>query len=165
MNKRNLAAAAPLAAILLLGGCHSTPKGVFQATHHGAPDEFAVGRQAPLTVPPDFALAPPRPGQPRPQEADSSTQALSALFGGSQPVSQGEAALINDAGGAAPVGIRTEASSPGTNIVNKGQGTRDILNAPASNNPQANARTDGTAAAAPAAPATPPAAPTDKPKN
>ena len=30
------------------------------------PDEFAVQRQAPLVVPPDFALQPPQPGAPRP---------------------------------------------------------------------------------------------------
>jgi hypothetical protein len=32
------------------------------------PDEFAVARQAPLVIPPDFALVPPRPGAPRPQD-------------------------------------------------------------------------------------------------
>ena len=30
------------------------------------PDEFAVQRQAPLVVPPDFNLEPPAPGAPRP---------------------------------------------------------------------------------------------------
>ena len=30
------------------------------------PDEFAIGKQAPLVIPPDYALAPPRPGAPRP---------------------------------------------------------------------------------------------------
>ena len=35
------------------------------------PDEFAVTRQAPLVVPPDFALSPPNPGAPRPQDVDS----------------------------------------------------------------------------------------------
>ena len=32
------------------------------------PDEFAVQRQAPLVVPPDFNLVPPKPGAPRPAE-------------------------------------------------------------------------------------------------
>ena len=30
------------------------------------PDEFAVSRQAPLVVPPDFSLTPPAPGTARP---------------------------------------------------------------------------------------------------
>ena len=33
------------------------------------PDEFAVQRQAPLVVPPDFNLQPPQPGAPRPSTA------------------------------------------------------------------------------------------------
>jgi hypothetical protein len=141
MTKRNLIAAAPLA-MLALAGCHSGPKGGVFASKHGAPDEFAVGRAAPLTIPPDFALVPPRPGQPRPQEADSSTQALTALFGGPKPASQGEAALLQAAGPPAPAGIRSEAGSPDTQVVDKGgQTTQDILKAPPTTNPQANATT------------------------
>lgn len=143
MNKHILVAprllmAAPLA-MLVLAGCHSGPKGGVFASRKGVPDEFAVGRAAPLTVPPDFALVPPKPGQPRPQEADSSTQALTALFGGPRPVSQGEAALLQAAGPAAEPGIRSEAGAPGTTVVNKGQNTQQILNAPASSDPSANA--------------------------
>jgi hypothetical protein len=145
MNKRNLAAALSLATLMALAGCHGGPKGVFAATKHGAPDEFAVGRQAPLTVPPDFALVPPRPGQPRPQETDSSTQALQALFGGPHPVSQGEAVLTQTAGAPPPPGMRTEASAARDVVVDKGATTRDILKAPPTANPQANANAGGTA--------------------
>src|SRR3546814_8451485 len=52
------------------------------------PDEFAVQRQAPLVVPPDFNLVPPAPGAPRPSEGTASEQALEALFGGPAPRSQ-----------------------------------------------------------------------------
>ncbi|MFM5923347.1 MAG: DUF3035 domain-containing protein, partial [Novosphingobium sp.] len=45
------------------------------------PDEFAVQRQAPLVVPPDFALTPPSPGAPRPTEQSTAAQAQAALFG------------------------------------------------------------------------------------
>ena len=45
------------------------------------PDEFAVQRQAPLVVPPDFELVPPKPGAPRPTEGTAAQQALDALFG------------------------------------------------------------------------------------
>ena len=138
MNKRILVAAMPLA-MLVLAGCHSGPKGGVFASRKGVPDEFAVGRAAPLTVPPDFALVPPKPGQPRPQEADSSTQALNALFGGPRPVSQGESALLTAAGPPPQPGIRSEAGDPNTQVVNKGQATQQLLKAPPSDNPNANA--------------------------
>ena len=64
MIKRILVAA-PLA-MLMLAGCHSGPKGGVFASRKGTPDEFAVGRAAPLTVPPDFALVPPKPGPAAP---------------------------------------------------------------------------------------------------
>jgi len=46
------------------------------------PDEFAVVERPPLSLPPDFALRPPRPGAPRPQAVDTSRQASEALFSG-----------------------------------------------------------------------------------
>jgi hypothetical protein len=145
MVKRKLVAprllmGVPLA-MLMLAGCHSGPKGGVFASRKGVPDEFAVGRAAPLTMPPDFALVPPKPGQPRPQEADSSTQALNALFGGQRPVSQGEAALTAAAGPPPQPGIRSEAGDPNTTVVNKGAGTQAILKAPPSTDPNANATT------------------------
>ena len=65
------------AATLALSGCTS---GGLRG--RGGPDEFAVTRNAPLVVPPDFALTPPRPGEPVPTAVDSRGQALQALFGG-----------------------------------------------------------------------------------
>src|SRR6478672_360104 len=77
------------------------------------PDEFAVARRAPLVVPPDFALAPPSPGAPRPQEADSSTQALQAMFGGPAPRSIPETSALSRAGAdRSAAGIRSEVGSP-----------------------------------------------------
>ncbi|WP_420142108.1 DUF3035 domain-containing protein [Sphingomonas sp.] len=141
MNKRNLAAACSLA-LLALAGCRSSASSGVFAARKGVPDEFAVGRAAPLTVPPDFALVPPRPGQPRPQDADSSQQALDALYGGPRQVSQGEQSLLNAAGPAPTPGVRSDARNTGTSqVVNKGAATRDILNAPDQTNPQANAST------------------------
>jgi hypothetical protein len=140
MNKRNLAAAFTLAALALAGCRSSASSGVF-AARKGVPNEFAVGRAAPLTVPPDFALAPPKPGQPRPQDADSSQQALDALYGGPRPASAGEQALLSASGPAPAPGVRSEAGSTTTSVVNKGAATRDILRAPDQSNPQANATT------------------------
>ncbi len=93
------------------------------------PDEFAVQRQAPLVVPPDFTLTPPAPGAPRPAEGTAQEQALDALFGGPAPRSQTEISVLDRAGAAAP-GIRSLAGDPETNTVAKGRVTRDIIAAP-----------------------------------
>lgn len=93
------------------------------------PDEFAVQRQAPLVVPPDFNLAPPTPGTPRPAEGTASEQALEVLFGGPAPRSGVETSALDRAGTAAP-GIRSVVGDPATNTVAKGALTRDILAAP-----------------------------------
>ena len=93
------------------------------------PDEFAVQRQAPLVVPPDFNLVPPAPGAPRPSEGTASEQALEALFGGPAPRSQVETSALDRAGAADP-GIRSTVGDPGTNTVAKGRVTRDIIAAP-----------------------------------
>ncbi len=93
------------------------------------PDEFAVQRQAPLVVPPDFTLTPPAPGAPRPSEGTASEQALDALFGGPAPRSRVEASVIDRAGAAAP-SIRSQVGDTETNTVAKGSVTRDIIAAP-----------------------------------
>ena len=93
------------------------------------PDEFAVQRQAPLVIPPDFALEPPAPGAPRPSEGSASDQALEALFGGPAPRSPIETSALDRAGTAAP-GIRSSVGDPDTNTVAKGRVTRDIIAAP-----------------------------------
>jgi hypothetical protein len=93
------------------------------------PDEFAVQRQAPLVVPPDFNLVPPAPGAPRPSEGTASEQALEALFGGPAQRSAVETSALDRAGAAAP-GIRSSVGDPETNTVAKGSVTRDIIAAP-----------------------------------
>lgn len=93
------------------------------------PDEFAVQRQAPLVVPPDFNLVPPAPGAPRPAEETAGEQALDALFGGPAPRSGVETSMLDRAGTAQP-GIRTEVGDPQTHTVAKGSVTRDIIAAP-----------------------------------
>ena len=67
------------------------------------PDEFRVVTRAPLSLPPDFVLRPPRPGAPRPQEPTRREKARSTLYGApSQPArgsrSKGEQALLKSAG-------------------------------------------------------------------
>lgn len=123
-------------AMATLAGCGGGKGGVMG---HAAPDEFAVQRRAPLVIPPDFALNPPRPGAPRPQEADSSTLALQAMFGGQAQRSASEAALSSRAGNTPDAGIRSTAGDPNTVVVDKGNATRDILSAPESTSPEASA--------------------------
>ncbi|WP_120717016.1 DUF3035 domain-containing protein [Tsuneonella amylolytica] len=93
------------------------------------PDEFAVQRQAPLVVPPDFNLQPPAPGAPRPTEGTAAEQALDVLFGGPAARSAVETSALERAGSADP-GIRTAVGDPQTNTVAKGRVTRDIIAAP-----------------------------------
>ncbi|MEM7690025.1 MAG: DUF3035 domain-containing protein [Pseudomonadota bacterium] len=93
------------------------------------PDEFAVQRQAPLVVPPDFTLTPPAPGAPRPSEGTAAEQALEALFGGPQDRSDIEKITLDRAGSSAR-SIRSVAGDPQTNTVAKGRVTRDIIAAP-----------------------------------
>lgn len=64
------------------------------------PDEFRVVAIAPLTVPPDYALRPPTPGEPRPQELDPTSSAREILLGAREGVvrSAAEESLVNSAG-------------------------------------------------------------------
>jgi hypothetical protein len=48
------------------------------------PDEFRIVSRAPLSLPPDFALRPPQPGAPRPQEQSQNQRARQAVIGGQQ---------------------------------------------------------------------------------
>ncbi|MFN2099247.1 DUF3035 domain-containing protein [Altererythrobacter sp. MF3-039] len=113
-----------LGASAMLAGCGG---GGF--LNRDRPDEFAVQRQAPLVVPPDFNMVPPAPGAPRPGDGTAAQQALDALFGGSAPRSAVEVSALERAGTAEP-GIRTKVGDPETNTVAKGGVTRDIIAAP-----------------------------------
>ena len=82
-----------------------------------APDEFMVTTRAPLSMPPDFSLRPPRPGAPRPMEQSERTQAEEALVpqaalgspqGGD---SAGQDAIVQAAGPTPPAQIRQEVDS------------------------------------------------------
>jgi Protein of unknown function (DUF3035) len=112
------------ASALLLSGCGGG--GLFNRSR---PDEFAVQRQAPLVVPPDFALTPPAPGAPRPNDASTAQQAQTALFGSPQPRSAVETTVGNKAGQAAP-SIRSTVGDPSTQTVDEGSVVRDIVGAP-----------------------------------
>ena len=91
-------------------------------------DEFAVARNAPLVIPPDYSLTPPVAGTVSMTAQDAQTQAIEALFGGPAPRSQTETSMLENAGrDRAALGIRSTAGDPDTRIVDKGAATQSIL--------------------------------------
>jgi hypothetical protein len=121
-----------------LSACTSTSS----ALNRDRPDEFQVQRQAPLVVPPDFNLAPPAAGAPRPTEGTAAEQALQALFGGPAPRSSVETSALRRAG-TPEIGIRSTVGDPGTATVDKGTATRAILQAPEGDGQDARAAVAG----------------------
>lgn len=93
-----------------------------------APDEFAVARNAPLIIPPDYTLTPPVTGAAGTTPADAQAQAIEALFGGPAPRSASETSLLERAGrDRAALGARSTAGDPKTLVVDKGAVTTAIL--------------------------------------
>lgn len=115
------------AALTLLSGCAGT-----SLANRERPDEFAVTRQPPLVIPPDFALTPPAPGTAAAQQTNNvQQQALDAMFGGPAPRSGGETSLLDEAGHqGVEVGIRSSASDGKTEVLDKGRAVFDIVGAP-----------------------------------
>lgn len=99
-------AAALLVGTVALAGC-----GAFERNQ---PDEFAVTTRAPLVIPNDFSLPPPRPGVERAQEMSPRLQAQAALVpelalqndSGPGSPSPGQQALLKATGRPAPPNIR-----------------------------------------------------------
>ena len=79
MTLTRVAVAALLLGAAGLAGCSSASKafGLEKVT----PDEFRVVTKAPLTLPPDYSLRPPQPGEPRPQELQPESAARQAIEG------------------------------------------------------------------------------------
>ncbi|MEA1071958.1 DUF3035 domain-containing protein [Sphingomonas sp. LY29] len=129
-------ALALLAPALLLAGC-----GVLSG-QRASLDEFAVARNAPLVIPPDYSLTPPVAGTVSLTASDAQTQAIEALFGGPAPRSATESSLLDSAGrDRAALGVRSTAGDPETRVVDKGQSTQTIISAPEGDGSQASAQT------------------------
>lgn len=92
-----------------LGGCDTIRKVV--GVDKTAPDEFTVISRAPLDLPPDYSLRPPRAGALRPQETTPTQQARQTVFRAGEKSdaaitaalavdgrSRGEVALLKQAG-------------------------------------------------------------------
>lgn len=128
-----------LVAMTLISACSRGDRAGVMAGRSSNLDAFAVSKRAPLVIPPDFALIPPKPGAPRPQEADSSQQALSAMFAGTQaPRSQTEKDIIGLTRTVPEPGIRSSVAEVGQVTANKGPTTRNILAAAATNSADAS---------------------------
>ena len=134
MKSAVLSTAVILAAALAVTACGGKTK----LSNRHAPDEFAISRAAPLIVPPDYSLTPPRPGQPRALGQDGQSQAVEALFGpGSRvaPKSPAEEQLLDKAGAVgnnnprAEPAVRSSAADPKTLTVDKGAFLRELMDA------------------------------------
>ena len=118
-----------LTAALVIAAVATSGCSLFKTRTAAAPDEFAVARNAPLIIPPDFSLTPPVAGTAGLSAGDAQQQAIDALFGGPAPRSATETSALNRAGTADP-GIRSAVGSPTTLTVDKGTTTQAILAAP-----------------------------------
>jgi len=98
MSINRVIVATALVAAVGLAGCTSTRKAL--GMNKVTPDEFRVVTKAPLVVPPDYALRPPAPGKPRPQELQPESVARNALLGQREAESRtdGEKMLVAKAG-------------------------------------------------------------------
>lgn len=125
-----LALVAVLAAATAASGCASFSRAI--GASKTTPDEFRVMTHAPLTLPPDYNLRPPRPGEARPQENDPAADAQAALFGENvgAEASQGERAFVSAAGATASSdSIRDEIDFEAQGVVRRSEGFANrILN-------------------------------------
>ncbi|MBU4196526.1 MAG: DUF3035 domain-containing protein [Alphaproteobacteria bacterium] len=85
-------------AALAVSACGSIKQGI--GLTKVVPDEFVTVSTAPLSVPPEYGLRPPAPGQPRPQELAPESAARQILLGQRQAVTRtpGEQVLVAQAG-------------------------------------------------------------------
>ncbi|MFN3230532.1 MAG: DUF3035 domain-containing protein [Alphaproteobacteria bacterium] len=113
----------------MLGGCGGV--GDALGINKYPPDEFTVVAKTPLVIPPDYNLRPPGANRPRPQEADPSQMAITALFPDAntqmaEPSSSEEQLLRASGGTSADRTVRSDLS-PDTSVVRKGTFTEEIL--------------------------------------
>ena len=106
-NKFALAAA--IVGVLIVTGCDGAREAI--GIGKQSPDEFAVVTRAPLSMPPDYGLRPPRPGVDRPQEEKVMDSARDLIVKSANPnastrrvstASLGETALLSKAGATNP---------------------------------------------------------------
>ncbi len=101
--------------LIAVAGCGGDDLTRTFGLNRDAPDEFKVTTRAPLSMPPDLTLRPPRPGAVRPQELTQRQQAESLLtpdaaLAATPRVAStpGQQAFLAAAGPAAPADIRNK---------------------------------------------------------
>jgi Protein of unknown function (DUF3035) len=99
-GRTSLLVVACIATITGLAGCTGFKQMI--GLDQPAPDEFAVESRAPLTIPPEFDLRPPKPGAPRPQEVTAAERARKVIdaAGPGKPGDQANSALLPETVGA-----------------------------------------------------------------
>lgn len=137
MRMKSFGGVAPwlcLGAALVLAGCGGTAdtRRVF-GFDRAAPDEFAVMSRAPLAMPPEYELRPPRPGAPRPQDGTPRDRAETVLLGAASQSaiaadSAGESALLGAAGaGRADPAIRQQIDRESARLLREDETFADRL--------------------------------------
>lgn len=101
-------------AVILLSGCEETRQALGQTKQ--SPDEFAVFSRAPLSVPPDFDLRPPKPGAERPQLVNPRDRARQAIVANSRTRSRVSSAPEGASPGEIAVLRAARALNPQSNI-------------------------------------------------
>jgi hypothetical protein len=112
-------------AAVSLGGCDSLRRAA--GVDKSPPDEFSVISRAPLELPPDYTLRPPRIGALRAQEVAPTDQARQTIFRAADKnatgavatgnLSAGEAAILKQAGAtSAPSDIRKTVNQETTRL-------------------------------------------------
>ncbi|MGB0629265.1 MAG: DUF3035 domain-containing protein [Alphaproteobacteria bacterium] len=98
-----------LTGAMIVSGCDGAREAI--GIGKQSPDEFAVVTRAPLSMPPDFGLRPPRPGVDRPREAKVTDSARDLIVRSADPnasthrvttASLGESAILSKAGATNP---------------------------------------------------------------
>jgi hypothetical protein len=129
--KRSVFLIAPALAVLALSACGDVREDL--GLGRSAPDEFAVVDRAPLSMPPDFTLRPPQPGEQRPQEVDLTQKANNIVFGGN-PNS------TNAAGTATPTSMPNAVANPQAVTASSGA-EKELLTATSADKADPNIRT------------------------
>lgn len=112
-----------VAAAAAASGCSTIGRSL--GAGKNAPDEFRVVTRAPLTLPPDYSLRPPRPGEARPQELEPDAEARAALFGQdvAAGATAGERTLVSRAGAdTVDANVRNQVDFEGQGIVHRSEG-------------------------------------------
>lgn len=99
---------------LALGACSNVRKQLGMTKQ--SPDEFRVVSRAPLTLPPDYNLRPPRPGAVRPQGGSPTEQARQAVFRAPQPKGALPVATAAPTGNGPSIGEKAFLKSAGADL-------------------------------------------------